>query len=102
MGEFLTPELGKARDNFLEMINKLETKAISEQVLKNALEKAKPSQEKTAVLSRITTTGYPIRILLPTSKLVEKLRNLGITHKIITRPKAKSNITHLKDHLIIH
>ena len=102
LGEFLTPELEKARDNFLEVINKLETKAISEQTLENALKKAKSAKEKTAILGGITTTDYPIRILLPTSKLMEKLRNLGITHKIITRPKAKSSITHLKDHLIIN
>jgi hypothetical protein len=102
LGEFLTPELEKARGNFLEMINKLETKATSEQALKNALEKAKATQKKTARLGRIATTGYPIRILLPTSKLMEKLRNLGITHKIITRPKAKPSIIHLKDHQIIN
>ena len=86
----------------MEVINKLETKAISEQTLENALKKAKSAKEKTAILGGITTTDYPIRILLPTSKLMEKLRNLGITHKIITRPKAKSSITHLKDHLIIN
>jgi hypothetical protein len=86
--EFLTPELEKARDNFLEMINKLETKAISEQVLKNDLEKAKSPQEKTAMLGRIAATGYLIWILLHISKLMKKLRNLGIMHKVITRPKA--------------
>lgn len=100
--EFLTPELEKARDNFLEVINKLETKVISKQTLENAFKKAKSTQEKTAMLSQITTTRYPIRILLPTSELMKKLRNLGITHKIITRPKAKSSLTHLKDHVIIN
>jgi hypothetical protein len=102
LGEFLTPELEKTRDNFLKVINKLETKIISKQTLENVLEKTKSTQEKRAILSQVTTTGFPIRILLPTSKLMEKLRNLGITSKIITRPKAKSSLTHCKDHLIIN
>ena len=84
------------------MINKLETRAISGQALENALEKAKATQKKTAILGQTATAGYPVRILLPTSKLMEKLRNLGVTHKIITRPKAKPSIMHLKDHLIIN
>lgn len=100
VGDFLSPKLIETRDKFLSIINKLESKTFSEKTLQFALDNVKSTQKKATTLGSINTK-FSIRILLPTSELISKLRTIGIVHKTITRPKSKDNLTALKDYLII-
>lgn len=102
VGNFLSPQLVTARNNFLNIINKLESKEFNEKALDHGVAKSKSVQDRRAILDRINTIDFPIRILLPNQELLKKLRNLGILHKVKTRPKGNSYLTTLKDHLIVN
>jgi hypothetical protein len=96
----LKTNVPETRDKFISIIDKLESKAFSEKALQLTFDNIKSTKKKITTLNH-SITEFPIRILLPTSELVKKLRTIGIIHKTITKPKSKDNLTTLKDYLII-